>query len=180
MPKIFMLAVTGSRPDKLPDRFTGYDRTNPTRTRSREYFAAYLDHVKERGYEPIVITGMALGFDQDAADVCIEKGVQFYAYIPCLGQEQTWPESSQDYYKEILKHAAKVVFISEKSYDKDCMQRRNEAMVDSCIRLYAATDGTAGGSMNCVKYAKSVGKPITIYNPRTCAIHYIDTVKEGE
>lgn len=38
-------------------------------------------------------------------------------------------------------------------------------MVDRCDRLIAVWDGSNGGTGNCVKYAKEVGKPIVVINP---------------
>jgi uncharacterized phage-like protein YoqJ len=39
------------------------------------------------------------------------------------------------------------------------MQRRNEMMTDSVDKMVGVWDGTSGGTANCVRYIKKVGKP---------------------
>ena len=46
------------------------------------------------------------------------------------------------------------------------MQKRNEYMVDKCDILLAVWDGSAGGTNNCVKYARKLDKEIIIIDPR--------------
>jgi len=46
------------------------------------------------------------------------------------------------------------------------MQKRNEYMVDNADIVIAVWDGTKGGTCNCVRYAKKLGKDIVIINPK--------------
>jgi len=43
---------------------------------------------------------------------------------------------------------------------------RSEWMVQNCDLLVAYWDGSDGGTGNCVKYAKSVGRDVAIVNPK--------------
>ena len=63
-------------------------------------------------------------------------------------------------YNSILARADKVVLVSDEEYKPYLMQKRNEYMVDETDKLVAVWDGTAGGTGNCVNYARKVGKEI--------------------
>lgn len=111
-----------------------------------------------------VISGMALGWDQALAEAALRMGVPFTAAIPFKGQESRWPKESQERYRWLLGKADEVVDTSEgQPYHPRLMQVRNEWMVDNCDLLVALFDGTPGGTANCVKYAKRVGRPVRNY-----------------
>ncbi len=44
----------------------------------------------------------------------------------------------------------------------EAYQRRNEFMVDASDALAAFFDGSPGGTANCVRYARSVGRRVVI------------------
>jgi len=111
------------------------------------------------------ISGMALGVDQDFAWVCISLGLPFLAAIPFAGQESNWPHESRDFYHRLLERAYHVTVVSEGGYAAWKMQKRNEWMVNNCQTLIAVWDGSAGGTGNCVRYAKSVGRNMHRINP---------------
>jgi uncharacterized phage-like protein YoqJ len=114
-----------------------------------------------------IVSGMALGWDLAVAQAAINMKIPFTAAIPCENQEHKWPEKSQKQYQNILKHASKSVILS-KTYDYQCMQRRNIWMVDNSDRIFALWNGTSGGTANCINYAKLKNKEIvnlwTIWN----------------
>lgn len=155
----FIVAFTGHRPDKLGF----YGRVNPLRDRLKEKLARRLGQLREQYREQHrdlrCISGMALGFDQWAAEVCVLVGVPFTAAIPFAGQESRWPPQSQATYKALLERAAEVVIVSPGAYAPLKMQIRNEWMTNRCNLLLGAWDGTAGGTANCVRHAKSIGRP---------------------
>lgn len=96
---------------------------------------------------------MALGVDQDFAQISIELAIPFTAALPFIGQEDRWPESSRKYYEWLLERADDVVVVSPGGYSAAKMQVRNEWMVDNCDHLVAVWDGSEGGTGNCVRYA---------------------------
>jgi uncharacterized phage-like protein YoqJ len=112
------------------------------------------------------ISGMALGWDQYSANVCIKLGIPFDAYIPFLGQEKAWPQKSQTTYHKLLAKAANQIIVCAGGYAAYKMQVRNEAMCNNCDILIACFDGTNGGTANCINYAKSKNKKIIFINPR--------------
>ena len=53
----------------------------------------------------------------------------------------------------------------QKEYTRDCMQKRNRYLVDSCDYLIAVWYGTASGTGSTVRYAQENNKSIIIINP---------------
>jgi uncharacterized phage-like protein YoqJ len=152
-----IVAFTGHRPNKLG----GYKIPNPTYNEIR-----FRIERKLIGLQPDkIISGMALGVDQWAAELAFALEIPFIAAIPFHGQESAWPTSSQETYKTLLKEAHEIVIVSEGGYSAHKMQIRNEGMVDHCDKLIAVWDGTPGGTANCVSYAKNKGKEIIRVNP---------------
>lgn len=152
------VAFTGHRPNKLG----GYKEPNPM----RDWLALRIRQELSRLSPELVISGMALGVDQWAAQVAVELGIPFIAAVPFEGQESMWPEASQQVYWRLLEFAKEVVFVGNRGYSPQKMQQRNEYMVDRCDVLLAVWDGTPGGTGNCVKYAKRHNKRMVHINPQ--------------
>jgi uncharacterized phage-like protein YoqJ len=149
-------AVTGHRPDKL----TGWDPLHPV----IECVRKALRHAFASDWPQHVITGMALGVDTWAAEVCIELGIPFVAALPCTDWGVQWPPFAQTRQEKLLTHAKEVHIVSPGPYKPWKLQRRNEWMVDNCDVLLSIWDGSDGGTRNCLMYATEVGrtvKPLT-------------------
>lgn len=142
-----IVAFTGHRPDKLG----GYKLPNPT--------YIYVCQEIEKNIKALnpdkIISGMALGVDQWAAHIAYKLGIPFIAAVPFEGQEGKWPDVSKNTYIRLLNVASEIVIVSPGGYAASKLQIRNQWMVDNCNKLIAVWDGTAGGTGNCVKYAKS-------------------------
>lgn len=161
-----IVAFTGHRPDKLG----GYG-PSPTQDRVRQAIRNTLT-----GPPPLpqsierrvtaAISGMALGVDQWAAEICVELGIPFTAAVPFVGQERRWPEDSQRRYQLLLQKAYNIVVVSPGGYHPWKMQARNEWMVKNSDVLLAVWDGSGGGTANCVRYAQEVGRAIWRIDPR--------------
>ena len=152
-----IVAFTGHRPDKLG----GYILPNPTYSYvCQEIEKALLEIKPEK-----VISGMALGVDQWAANIAHKLGIPFIAAIPFAGQERMWPAASKSIYNKLIKLASEVVIVCDGGYSPAKMQIRNEWMVDRCDQLIAVWDGTKGGTGNCVEYAGKVSRQIYRINP---------------
>lgn len=163
MKPAYKIAFTGHRPNKIG----GYNNTHPLRIKIKEAIHDALTRAIVKfgdTHEITVITGGALGVDQDAARVAHALGLPFIVAVPFLGQENMWPKDSQDKYKKMLSLAKEVKIVSEGGYTVNKMQIRNQWMVDNCDALVAVWDGTSGGTANCVRYAMSVDKPIVQIN----------------
>jgi uncharacterized phage-like protein YoqJ len=155
-----VLGITGHRPKTL----YGYNDEAPGNI---FVIHAMGDFFKQ--YKPSkVITGMALGTDQWAAQWCIKLGIPFIAAIPFENQDNMWPEESKKKYQRILAKATeKIVVVPNCSPEniKQAMQTRNMWMVDHSDSMLGVFGGSAGGTRNCLEYAKEKEKEIAIINP---------------
>lgn len=172
------IAITGHRPDKLG----GYDANNPLRRHLRNRFKDILvslvaDALTFRWAKPQdieVYVGGALGFDTDAARVCVEAAVPFIAAVPFPSQYRRWRPDDQKVYHNMLTYAKRVEYVSSVDPPEsvgvnfaviNMMYARNRYMVDRCDLVVAAWDGSPGGTAHCVKYAQSKGKEILVLTP---------------
>jgi len=144
--------VTGHRPDKLG----GWDPLHPVVGRVKQALRAALIET----WPSYLITGMALGVDQWAAQEALELGIPFVAALPCDGMEQQWPLPSQERFRELLTKARQTVIVSPGPYKPWKMQRRNEFVVNGCEVLLAVWDGSSGGTKNCLDYAREKNRTI--------------------
>lgn len=141
-----ILAGTGHRPDKII-----YKGQNAYNSKVFNILSDFIEEHLKVLNPTLVITGMALGFDQALAMACINSNIKFHAYIPCPNQDLKWTKDSKILYKNLLEKAEKQVIIS-KEYTVNCMQKRNEHMVDATDKILALFNGSKGGTYNCIQY----------------------------
>ena len=151
------LCVTGHRPNKL----FGYNLSHPKWVKLKEIFKELL--IQHECKE--AISGMALGVDTIFALAVLElkesgNDIKLHVVIPCLNQSCKWRENDQKLHQSIVDKADKVTYVSSQPYSRECMQKRNEFMVDNSDGVIAVWDGSPGGTANCVLYAKKVKKPV--------------------
>ena len=145
-----IIAATGHRPEKVG----GYGEIPLARL--QELARGYM-----RKMQPAqVISGMALGWDTAWALTALELKVPLIAAVPFRDQESRWPLKSRELYRAILEQAERVEIVCEGDYMPWKMQKRNEWMCDHADRVCALWNGSPGGTANCIRYAKSIGKSI--------------------
>ena len=152
------IAVTGHRPNKL----WGYDYHHPNYIR----LGSTLRNLLIKHDATLAISGMALGVDTIFALVALKLGTPLESAIPCQNMDKLWRPESKQLFNSILERATTVTLVTDKPYKPQYMQTRNEYMVDHCDLLIAVWDGTPGGTYNCIRYAKQVGKQIIYINPK--------------
>ena len=146
-----IIAGTGHRPDKI----AGYD--NPAADQLMLDLLVKWIEVRE---PKKIISGGALGFDQALATAAMLCKVPYVIAVPCRNHECKWSKEDQAHYMDLLSEAADIVVVSDKPYFKECMQIRNEWMIDHCDRVLSLFNGSKGGTYNCLQYAKKQGKGI--------------------
>lgn len=157
------VAVTGHRPNKM----FGYDIYNDQWCQLKESFKKILlDLDCEEA-----ITGMALGVDTVFALAVLELkdegyNIKLHCAIPCKFHSSKWPIESQKLYDDILSRADTVFLVTNTTYKPYTMQVRNEYMVDLADLVIAVWDGSAGGTYNCLDYARRCKKRIIRINPK--------------
>ena len=152
-----IIAFTGHRPQALG----GFEEPNPLKNAICKAIKNKLVELKPSK----AISGMALGVDQWAAEICLELEIPLFAAIPCDNHEKIWPKASQEKYKEILSKASESVIVSPGPYSVWKMQKRNEFMCDNADVIMAIWNGKSGGTGNCVRYALSQNKQIIRIDP---------------
>lgn len=166
------IAITGHRPNKLGN---DYDLTSALTAAIRARILLELRNIMSDYKSDIIIpptdvtliTGMAQGIDTLFAKIAIDYGFQFIAAIPCWNQDKMWPPKAKEAYSNILANwLCTIQLVTPSEYTPQCMQIRNQWMVDNCDVLIAVWDGSKGGTANCVKYAQQQGKDIIRINPK--------------
>jgi uncharacterized phage-like protein YoqJ len=156
-----IISFSGHRPQYLPDKETGYLDHNPMKDAISIEIRRLLSEYKPEK----IISGGAVGIDQMAAEIAIELNIPFVMAIPHIDQERFWPEASKKCYHILLKKAQSVIVVSEGGYAAWKMQARNQYLVDNCDLLIAFWRGIAGGTANCIEYAKKSGREMIVVNP---------------
>ena len=106
--------------------------------------------------------GMALGFDLLAARRVLRlrefhPEIELHLVIPCRDQCKFWPSNMMLAYRDILRQANSVRYMSDVYYD-GCMRDRNYQMVaDSCACICYYDGRPRSGTGQTVNYAKKNG-----------------------
>lgn len=151
------LGITGHRPAKL-----GGHRPNPI----AEGVKKRLREEIEKAAPDLILSGMAIGVDQWAAQIACELGIAWYACVPYSNQDEFWRPDMQRVYRTLLKQASMVVIVSSGTYSAAKMYARNAYMVDNSHSMLAVWDGERkGGTYQTLKYAESVGRPFVRIDP---------------
>lgn len=105
IPSGWKVAVFGHRPPELG----GYDIENPVATDIRRRLTEVLRGWASVHPDLVVYTGMGLGAEQLAADVCAEEGLPFVAVLPYPEPDRVWPDSTRRRYRALLNAARSVI-----------------------------------------------------------------------
>lgn len=150
-----ILSATGHRPNKLG----GYD------TETKDTLVTFAELVIMDWQPEKIISGVALGWDMAIAIAAINCNVPLVCAVPFRDQWKRWTSEDIKIYQEILKKASEIIYVDELEgyecsevsvgkYHVEKMQLRNEWMVDNSDGILALWNATAGGTKNCVDYAK--------------------------
>lgn len=148
------ICFTGHRPKGLP---WGYDEEKESCLLFKNVMFSIIEKAIINGYT-YFISGMTLGVDMICAEIVLElkkkyKNVVLECAIPCLNQEKKWSSSQQERYRKIFKKADVVHYVSENEYTYNCMNDRNNYMVEQSDVVIAVWNGKPSGTGNTVKMA---------------------------
>ena len=126
--------------------------------RVREVFIKLIESGKDT-----FLVGMAVGFDTLCFNILEqirkEKNIKIIACIPCESQAERFTKTQAEEYYRMLSVADEKVYINME-YTKECMQKRNEYMVNNCSVVVAYLRNNFGGTFNTVNFAKKMEVPI--------------------
>lgn len=169
---------TGHRPNKLAGGYDYYSA--PNIVLGKQIRSAVLDLITNHNTKHFICGG-AIGVDQMAfmvlqklkltyPDITVELAVPFkQQYIK-------WSTASQNTHHKHVQLADTVTYVDLLSeytlpqhqpdiYHIAKMQQRNQYMVDNSQYVIAVWDGTAGGTKNCIDYARANDKSIIRITP---------------
>lgn len=161
-------AFTGHHPKKFP---WGYDETDARCVTLKRMLSKQIATLVGAGYTDF-LSGMAEGSDTWAALAVFalkkeNPALKLHCVLPCEGQADQWSASARELYYSILKQADSIVYVNRK-YNKECMLKRNRYLVEHSAYLLAVYNGEwRGGTAMTVRYARKLGRKITILNPAT-------------
>lgn len=144
------VALTGHRPEKIHSPEIAHDEAS-----------LFLSKVNK----PVVISGMAAGFDLIGAEAALDLEIPVIAAVPWLGHKPR--KDDRDRYDHILKNAMEIVYVVDTLPfpGKWVYQKRNEWMVDKADVVLAYFDGSPGGTKNCIDYALKTKVPVAVIEP---------------
>ncbi|MDY4635575.1 MAG: SLOG family protein [Candidatus Limivicinus sp.] len=156
-PREICCCFSGHRPNRLP---WGSRESDERCLDLKGTLADTLEDLYGRGFRHF-ICGMAQGCDFYFAEAVLalrelHPDVTLEAAIPCATQADRWPAVDRERYVELLVRCDEQHLIQQ-AYSPNCMQRRNQYMVDHSALLLAAFAGLPGGTMNTILYAQRSG-----------------------
>lgn len=160
---------TGHRPQKL-----GYGENSIQCDELKNRLEELIIELIEKEGVTHFISGVALGVDTYAANIVLKLKsnypmITLECAIPCETQAVKWNERDRDIYYDLLSKSDKETLLQQK-YTSDCMQKRNEYMVDNSDYVIAVWNGKPSGTGNTVKYAQKNNKMVLLVNPQTLEI----------
>ena len=167
MKTIKICCFTGHRPQKLPFGFNESDERCVLLKQKIREKVEYLIIKQEVTH---FIVGMALGVDIYSAEIVLALKEKYHQIsvecaIPCKNQCVKWSKALRDRYFDIVSKCDKETLL-QTHYSNDCMQKRNEYMVDNSDYIIAVWDGKPSGTGKTVRYAESKGKTIITIEPK--------------
>jgi len=110
------------------------------------------------------ISGGAIGYDQICASLIVTKkqqgaNIRLIFALPCRNQDEKWTDRQKQLYRLLLDEADETIYVSD-DYTPDCMQKRNEFMVDNSAYCICALTKELSGTGQTVRYAKKQGLEI--------------------
>lgn len=146
---------TGHRPDKL----------NLSESECKEKLKIYIEKAINDGFKTF-ISGMAKGIDVWAGEVVLElkktyPDISLFLAYPFNGFNKgtTYKEKALIDY---LKKSSSGKKVLQPSYSKSSFQKRNMWMVDNSSLVLAFYNGTPGGTLNTINYAKKQNTEVII------------------
>lgn len=142
-PNPVKVMVTGHRPQHL---------TPAEQDDVKGLLAAALHRINLKRPDAVLISGMALGVDQWAAEAAFRLGMGVIAAVPFEGQERRWWAAQRERYRYLLGLCQEVHIVGGGSYGPHLFHQRNQWMVDAATVALAVWNGaTFGGTWDAVQ-----------------------------
>lgn len=163
---------TGHRPQRLPFQF---DEQHPDCVRLKERLRQEMVRLITEEEVSCFITGLALGIDMICAELVLElkethPQVTLECAIPYEEQAARWTVPHRERYYDIIVRSDYENQL-QGYYTSDCMKKQSHYMVEKSGHVLAVWDGDARSRTGrTVRYARELGREITIIHPVTLEI----------
>ncbi len=165
-PEGHLLAVLGHRPPQLG----GYD-ANPVANAVARRLGDILEAQRQLHPDLAVLTGLALGAEQLAAEAAADRGIPFVAVQPFPDPDARWPERSRAHYRRLLDDAREVVLLQRKPVEgphkvRGAMARRDAWLgraADQAVVVWDGRDAALGKAVRSLE--DQLGDDIWIVDP---------------
>lgn len=162
MDKPYAVCFSGHRPEKLPD---GGDMSSPA---VRAVISIIYSEIEKRIADGanIFITGMSRGVDLWAGEItaemkCSGRQIKLVAAMPYRGFTDSFTGREKWAAGFIMSNADAVYNICE-TYERDCMKKRNQFMVDHSSALIAVCKDSRSGTGQTIRMAQKKGIDVKI------------------
>ncbi|MFP4336397.1 MAG: SLOG family protein [Halothece sp.] len=143
--------------------FTGHRAINDRQTKAG--INQLIDIALEQGVLHF-FCGMAIGTDQLAAAILVNRKLPWTAVIPCADQAKLWSQKNQEKYKKLLTYANQIIVLYPQ-YSPGVMQSRNLYMIERsqlCLAIYDGRD--RGGTKTTINLAIARNLSVIAFNPK--------------
>lgn len=148
--------------------FTGHRNLDGADTQLETRLENTLLALIDEGYTTFVAGG-AIGFDTLSARLVLRlreanPSIKLHLVFPCENQDKYWTPNQKKEYALLRESADSYEYLFEK-YNRYCMFKRNEKMVDMSSTVVAYYNGKEkGGTAMTVRYATKKGiRVINVY-----------------
>lgn len=135
-----------------------------------EYAERGLRRLLAENPKPLGVCSLAAGADQLFARLVLELGGSLHAVIPCQGYERTFGPEDLAGYRELRAAATETTVLDHDEPSEPAYHAAGLHVVEHCDLLAAVWDGQParglGGTGDIVRYARAVGRPVTILWPQ--------------
>ena len=157
------VCFSGHRPEKLPSG--GDNSAEVTKMLKSLLYKEILKSIDD-GYTSFII-GLAKGFDTWVGEIIIELkcsgyNIRLISASPYEKHGSGFTGADRWSRSRIIENSDEVVNVSQ-NYDKLCMKRRNEYMVNRSSKIIAMVSDYKSGTGQTIRYAKAQGLDMKIF-----------------
>lgn len=119
-----------------------------------------MAHLKEGGYDPLIISGLAYGIDIAAQKAALEQGLDTVAVLPC-GLDLLYPPKHREIAKQMIRQGGVITEFSRGMPPvKINFIKRNRIIAGMSQAVIVVESRIKGGSMSTVEFANSYNRDI--------------------
>ena len=137
---------------------------------------AVTDAIARSGRPFAALSSLAIGADQLLASVALEHDGTLEVVLPFPGyRERFADEQEARRYDALLSRAATIEVLVPQASDEQSYLAAGKRIVDRSDAMFAVWNGQpaadVGGTADVVRYARELGRRVTVFDPVTRTVH---------